>query len=86
MKIKICFFYLLVLFFCIITSNITIYANNTYTITKYDVNIKVNENNTFEITENITAHFENSESHGIIRTIPLIRNIYRLDGSTINST
>lgn len=58
------------------------YNNNyDYVINKYDVNIKVNENNTFDITENITAYF-NTEKHGIYRRIPLKNSVKRNDGST----
>ena len=52
-----------------------------YTIDKYNVDIVVNENNTFDITETITAYF-NVEKHGIYRTIPLKNKIIRLDGTT----
>ena len=56
------------------------YASYDYVIDKYDINIVVNENNTFDITEKITAYF-NTRKHGIIRTIPLRNEITRLDGS-----
>lgn len=32
-------------------------ATNDYTIEKYDIDMVVNEDNTFDITERITAHF-----------------------------
>ena len=57
------------------------YSNYDYVIDKYDVNIKVNENNSFDITETITAYF-NQPKHGIYRTIPLNNTIKRLDGTT----
>lgn len=57
------------------------YGHYDYVIDKYDVNIKVNENNTFDITETITAYF-NVPKHGIFRTIPLKNTITRLDGTT----
>lgn len=57
------------------------YSSYDYVIDKYDVNIIVNENNTFDITETITAYF-NVAKHGIFRTIPLQNNITRLDGTT----
>lgn len=68
------------------TTNITPSKNNQYNsyeyvIDKYDINIIVNENNTFDITETITAHF-NVSKHGIFRTIPLKNKITRLDGTT----
>ena len=57
------------------------YSSCDYVIDKYDVNIIVNENNTFDVTETITAYF-NVSKHGIIRTIPLKNTINRLDGTT----
>ncbi|MDO4962736.1 MAG: DUF2207 domain-containing protein [bacterium] len=57
------------------------YNSYDYVIDKYDVNIKVNENNTFDITETITAYF-NVPKHGIFRTIPLKNKVTRLDGTT----
>ena len=56
------------------------YASYDYVIDNYDVNIIVNSNNTFDITETITAYF-NVPKHGIFRTIPLSNKIVRLDGS-----
>jgi len=52
-----------------------------YTIQSYDINMKVNENNTFDITETITADFHISK-HGIIRKIPLVNQINRVDGTS----
>lgn len=43
---------------------------NDYYISSYDIDMVVNENNTFDITETITTYF-NVEKHGIYRTIPL---------------
>lgn len=57
------------------------YSSYDYVIDSYDIDIVVNENNTFDITENITAYF-NVSKHGIYRTIPLKNTITRLDGST----
>ena len=56
------------------------YSSHGYVIDKYDINIIVNENNTFDVTETITAYF-NIPKHGIFRTIPLKNEITRLDGS-----
>lgn len=55
-------------------------GNGEYALTKYDIDIKVNENNTFDITENISAHF-NVSKHGIFRKIPITNNVVRLDGT-----
>lgn len=62
-------------------SKIDDYSSYDYVIDKYDINIIVNENNTFDITETITAYF-NVSKHGIFRTIPLKNTITRLDGTT----
>ena len=68
----------------LIYSSHDIYKNYDYVIDKYDVNIIVNENNTLDITETITAYF-NVPKHGIFRTIPLRNTITRLDGTTSNN-
>lgn len=52
-------------------------AANNFVITSYDVNIQVNENNTYAITENITADFPDSSHHGIRRLIPQIDELTR---------
>lgn len=57
------------------------YSSYDYVIDKYNINITVNENNTFDITETITAYF-NVPKHGILKTIPLRNTIVRLDGTT----
>ena len=62
-----------------------VYALNGYEITSYDIDIVVNENNSFDITEKITTNFEEYK-HGIIRKIPLKNKISRLDGTTSNNT
>ena len=51
-----------------------------YTIQSYNINMIVNEDNTFDITENITAYF-NVAKHGIYRKIPLKNSITRTDGT-----
>lgn len=57
------------------------YSSYDYVIDKYDINIVVNENNTFDVTETIDTYF-NVPKHGIFRTIPLKNTIKRLDGTT----
>lgn len=52
-----------------------------YEITDYDVDIVVNENNVFDITEHIEVYF-NERRHGIYRNIPTNNTITRLDGTT----
>ncbi len=62
-------------------SEISRYNSRSYVIDKYDVDIIVNEDNTFDITETIDAYF-NTPQHGIYRTIPAVNRITRLDGTT----
>ena len=52
-----------------------------YVIDKYDIDMVVNENNSFDITEKITADFKVSK-HGIFRTLPLHNEVKRVDGTT----
>ena len=78
--IKICFI-VFVFVFCLGFRKIPMKANsNEYTIDSYDIDMVVNENNTFEITEKITANFK-VEKHGIYRKIPLYNKIERNDGT-----
>lgn len=57
------------------------YKNNyEYVISNYNIDMIVNENNTFDITETIAAYFKVSK-HGIFRKIPLKNSITRLDGT-----
>ena len=51
-----------------------------YEIKAYDIDMVVNEDNTFDITETITANFKESR-HGIYRKIPMRNTIERLDGT-----
>ena len=57
-------------------------SNNSfgYVIDKYNVNIIVNENNTFDIEEDLTVYF-NKARHGIYRGIPLKNTIIRENGT-----
>lgn len=52
-----------------------------YQIDSYNVNIKVNEDNTLDIEERIMANFK-EDRHGIIRNIPRKNEVKRADGST----
>lgn len=56
-------------------------ADGGYIIEKYDVNMIVNEDNTFDITETITTNFGQAK-HGIYRKIPLENTVNRLDGTS----
>ena len=60
------------------------YKSYEYVIDEYNINVVVNENNTFDITEEITAYF-NIYKHGIYRTIPSKNSIVRLDGTKSNN-
>ena len=71
----------LLLPFILIPFNVNAEEWSEYVIDKYDVNIVVNEDNSFDITENITAKF-NVDKHGIFRKIPMRNNVTRLDGTT----
>ena len=53
-------------------------AISDYTIESYDIDVVVNENNTFDITEKITAFFD-IPKHGIFRKIPLKNTVTRED-------
>ena len=55
-----------------------------YTLNKYDVNIKVNENNTYDIKETINAYF-NVPRHGIYKIIPYENIVTRLDNTKIKN-
>ena len=45
------------------------YADSAYTTEEYNVNVNVDESNSYIITETITVHFPSSQ-HGIFRYIP----------------
>lgn len=69
------------------TSNSISNNNNNkydYTINNYNIDMIVNEDNTFDITETITAEF-NEPKHGILRKIPILNSVTRLDGTTSNN-
>lgn len=72
-------FIIILMFFWFIPKN-TFASTSEYTIDDYDINIIVNEDNTLDITERITAYF-NVSKHGIFRKIPLKNTITRTDGS-----
>ena len=55
-------------------------STREYTIDRYDIDVVVNENNTFDITEEITATF-NVAKHGIFRSLPLHNELIRQDGT-----
>ena len=78
-KIKYLIIALLLSSFIINNPKATTY-NNDYLINEYNIKIDVNEDNTFDIIEEINAYF-NVEKHGIIRKIPYINYVEREDGT-----
>lgn len=58
------------------------YNSSDYVIDNYKIDIVVGDDNTYTVTENITAYFNAQYKHGIFRTLPLRAEIERLDGST----
>ena len=76
-------FILTCFFFFLIPNNILAETVHVlpYTIDKYHIDIKVNENNVFDIVEEIDVDF-NVSKHGIYRYIPLKNNVTRVDGTT----
>ncbi len=56
-------------------------ADAGFNIIKYDIDVVVNENNTFDITERILTNFYQYK-HGIYRDIPAKNVVERLDGTT----
>ncbi len=81
MNKKICFL-LCSFFFCFLfLAPSSIAKAEDYTIESFDVDIKVSAQNTYRITETITADFTQAK-HGIYRDIPLINDVQRTDGST----
>src|SRR5574344_521930 len=76
--------YIKLILFLLVLIPFNVFAESNYYLKKYDVNIIVNKNNTFDITEKITAYF-NNYMHGIYRKIPLTNNITRLDGTNTSN-
>ncbi len=56
------------------------YDDRDFVIDAYDIHVKVNENNTLDITENLTVWFHEAR-HGIYRDIPLSNTVVRQDGT-----
>lgn len=76
----------IILFVIVIVPNkvSAISSSSGYTITSYNIDMVVNEDNTFDITETITAYFTTAK-HGIYRRIPLKNNVTRTDGTKSNN-
>ena len=54
-----------------------------FTIKEYDIQINVQKNKSFHITEKIDTNFHR-KAHGILRTIPITYKLVREDGSKQN--
>lgn len=65
-------------------SKVSSFKGLDYVIDAYDIDVIVNKNNTFDITEHITAYF-NQPKHGIFRKIPLKNEVNRVDGTSSNN-
>ena len=79
-SIKLLIVLIVLLFAGILLSNKT-FAAGGYTIEDYNVDMIVNEDNTFNITETIKTNFTQYK-HGIYRKLPLKNTIMRLDGTS----
>lgn len=59
-------------------------SSSGYEIEDYNIDITVNEDNTYDIKEEITANFL-TEKHGIFRKIPIHNSVKRQDGSSYDN-
>lgn len=82
MKHKISLLSILFIFFIIIFSNKTFGINSDagYIIENYKMDIIVNEDNTFDVTETIDVRFTEDGKRGIIRNIPRVNYLKRENG------
>ncbi len=73
---------LIAILLCVFLFPTFAHAQGDYEITDYEVNINVNENNTYDVTEKITADFF-TYKHGIERLIPQkVTAVRDIDGQT----
>lgn len=84
---KIYFMFVFILLFSVLAQNksLALTSSGEYSIQSYNIEMSVNENNTFDITEEITAFFKKPK-HGIFRKIPTKNRVERLDGTTSSNT
>lgn len=87
MKHKIMKISIFILLLAILLPNqiFAISSSGGYKIEAYNIDMKVNEDNTFDITETISVNFTSYGKHGIFRKIPLKNKVERLDGTTSNN-
>lgn len=78
--------FVLIMCFIILIPNksVGVISTTDYTIQSYNINMIVNEDNTFDITENIIVYFSEAK-HGIYRKIPLKNSLTRTDGTKSNN-
>lgn len=86
LKIRYIIIFLAVLFFLLPNKIFAITSLGGYEIEAYNIDMKVNENNSYDITETITVNFSGSNKHGIFRKIPLRNKITRLDGTSSSNS
>ena len=67
------------------TQTSAISISDGYTIDSYNIEMIVNENNSFDITETINVNFTGNGKHGIFRKIPTRNTVTRLDGTESNN-
>ena len=80
-KITFCMILMLLTAFLPFTNVVSENNSNEYVLESYHIDMVVNENNTFNITEKIVANFK-VDKHGIIRKIPTRNTVTRLDVTT----
>ncbi len=87
MKYKIMKISIFILLLAILLPNqiFAISSSGGYHIESYDIDMRVNEDNTFDITETIAVNFTSYGKHGIFRKIPLKNTVKRLDGTKSNN-
>ena len=83
--LSVVFFIMMCFILLVPNKTLAVTSTNEYTIQSYKINMIVNEDNTFDVTENITAYF-NVPKHGIYRKIPLKNSIIRNDGTKSKNT
>ncbi len=80
-KTTVCFLLMLLTAFFPFTNTAAEDNSGEYALESYNVDMVVNENNSFGITEQIVADFF-IEKHGIVRKLPLSNTVTRLDGTS----
>lgn len=71
---------ILLLICILICANISAFASSEYYINTYNVDMVVNDDNSIDVTESISAYF-NTEKHGIYRYIPIDNTVTRSDST-----